>query len=77
MTYVHLYTLAPGSRFRTESGREGVLIYANELRARVRYGTGSVKTITRGTGSKARTFNVTTPPEEIDIAPRTEVIEVV
>jgi hypothetical protein len=71
---VHLGTLAPGSRFRTESGREGVLLYANELRARVRFGSATTKTITRGVGSKARTFDVTTPAEEVDIGPRTEVV---
>lgn len=76
--FVALRTLEPGSAFETESGRRGILLYANDCRARVRFGEAGRKTITKTDpgGQNRRTFQVTTPAAELDIAPNTAVLPV-
>lgn len=80
MTYVPIQTLPPGSRFRTESGCEGELLYANDCRARVRLGSERKKTVTKSrpgltdNGEQLRvSFEVTQPAEEANISPNTMV----
>lgn len=81
----YLEQIAPGARFRTMSGKEGVLVYCGVGSARVQWGSGGVKTVTftrpgidPKTGAafapESKTFN--TPAAEENIAPRTEVTEV-
>jgi hypothetical protein len=83
MNLVYLRTLPPGSRFRTQSGREGTLIKSNDCRARVRYGSSSTKTITKtrpgltDDGEPEHvSFDVTVPAAEVDIAPNTQVVQI-
>jgi hypothetical protein len=65
--FVHLSSLSVGDRFRTESGRAGMLLSVNELRARVQWDARSVS------------FGHTQETEAshaADIAPRTEVQQI-
>lgn len=62
---VHLSSLSVGARFTTESGRAGVLLSCNELRARVRW-----------EARPARDADPAEAAHELDIAPRTELSQI-
>lgn len=68
-TLVKLLTLAPGTRFRTESGRTGTLIYASELRARVKWDADARRVRLEGAEFEA-------PGRAVDIASGTEVVQI-
>ena len=67
---IELHTLALGTRFATDSGKRGTLLYVNECRARVKW-DGAARHIELSDG---RAFDVAGAPQ--DISPRTEVREV-
>lgn len=81
---MYLEQLAPGTRFKTESGKEGVLVYCSPGAARVKWGTGAPTTKTAmvrkkgidpATGERYAPAPVTftVPGECENIAPQTEV----
>lgn len=74
--YVYLGTLAPGTRFKTASGRVGTLLYASELRARVKWDASAVRKVLRDRETDTVIAEFDAPGRAEDIAPRTEVIAI-
>jgi preprotein translocase subunit YajC len=73
--YVKLGTLAPGSRFRTESGTLGTLLKVNECRARVQLDARArTVTIQDDAGNVQASWEA--PGRAVDIAPGTEVQQI-
>lgn len=75
---VEIYTLAPGTRFRTPAdadgpGKRGKLILANDARARIIYDT----RYTEVTGTDGKIARLPSYESPMDISPHTIVIPIV